>query len=216
LVARRSVEVIGSDAAVEYLVEFEDDLAVREVGLDEHGQPVVMKSFPDYGVFAGECELEAIPNAEVVDAEVFKTDWRRAEDHLRRDPSNRGFELNRSPSETESGRLSNELGRENDASPVSRSGLARLVVSFSVLYVLLSFATGWAAAHDHFLLPFVFGIPAALAGAFAVLTLMLLVAPGAERRWREAGGAPMSILSLALLLAIVGVPLLAWFLAGRG
>jgi hypothetical protein len=71
LVVRRSVDVVGSDAAVEYLVEFDDEVAVREVALDERGEPVDARD--DYGNFAGECAIGDFPTAEVVSADLFES-----------------------------------------------------------------------------------------------------------------------------------------------
>jgi hypothetical protein len=73
-----------ADQVTAWLVEFGDDgSAVREVGLDDRGEPIRARGLPDYGVFAGEFMIEDFDGADnvtVIAATTFESAWHRASD----------------------------------------------------------------------------------------------------------------------------------------
>jgi hypothetical protein len=72
------VDLRYGEEAETWLVEFHDGTAVREVGLNDRGQPVCSGNMS--GIFAGEVGIEDLADVsyEEVPAEVFKSTWERA------------------------------------------------------------------------------------------------------------------------------------------
>jgi len=66
------------DGVEEWLIEFVDGSAAREVGLDTRGEPLCARGYPDYGVFAGEVEIEGftdVERLETIPADTFEDAW---------------------------------------------------------------------------------------------------------------------------------------------